>query len=60
MSDRRYHAMRAHQERLMADEASDPKIASLHRQLAERHEQLATSNGAEVPLRDTRSTHLTT
>lgn len=40
-SDREYHSLRAEDERRMAEDATDPKIAELHRQLAARHEELA-------------------
>lgn len=39
--DRKYHAMRAAQEQRLAEEATDPKIAALHRELASRYAELA-------------------
>ena len=41
MSDPDYHAMRAGQERLAAEQAPDPKVRALHSALAKRYEELA-------------------
>lgn len=51
MSDSNYHAMRAKQERLAAEQAIDPKIAALHYALAERYEELAGDDQQRHTLR---------
>ena len=36
----------------MVDEASDPKVSSVHRQLAEHHDELAASKQVRPALRE--------
>ena len=48
-NDESYHAMRAEQERLMAEEATDPRIAALHLELASRYAELAGDKKARAP-----------
>ncbi len=50
-NDQSYYAMRAEQERCLAEEATDPKIAALHRELASRYEELARDQSTVQHLR---------
>lgn len=52
-SNQEYYARRAADEHKAADEASDAKLAELHRELASRYEELA--HRARLKLRVTNS-----
>jgi hypothetical protein len=44
-----YYARRAEAERALADKAQDPAIASIHRELARRYEDIVATTVQSVP-----------
>lgn len=50
-SNEEYYARRAADEKRMAEEATDPKLAALHHEMATRYEELAGPKPEALQLR---------